>query len=313
MTPLVAILLAQCSCNYYPDGVAFGGTYTYAPGLRASIDAYKGVATGGPVFPDEDGRSVELVSRRTDTAPGVIVRTQHWVDGGVVFQVNAHNCGNSAPVFQVTAEGTYFGGSATPQCGGNSDMLAGALVHQNGYSGAVALYKPGGAYLTIAGTLGELRAVLPNGEQPNPLDYPAGWVMQDDAGYFFPYAGLHGNVTSMAIAPMHAGQLAEWKNPTGDGYRAHRAGIDHNGGYWQNHGLSRSQFPSPRVETTLTSLGQYRFMMLGTLYFAETERHWYFTDGEQWLQLAEQREVDVLRVQVSALEARVSALEAQHP
>ena len=311
MIHLLATLLAQCSCSYVAEPVSFGGTGYYAPNLHASIDAYRGIATGGPIFPDDDGRSVELVSRRHDLAPGVIVRTQHWVDGGVVFQVNAHNCGNSVPVFQITAEGTYFGGSSTPSCSGNADPLAGALVHQNGYSGAVALYKPGGAYLTIAGTLGSIRASLPDGGRPNPADYPAGWVRCEGGDCYFPQASLHGDVTSMSLEPMYAGQLAEWKNPTGDGFHAHRAGIDHNGGYWQNHGLTRAQFPSPLVRTTLTSLGQYRYMMASSQYYAFDTERWYFTNGREWIQSAVQPDVEALASHIVALEARIAALEAR--
>lgn len=313
------MLLSQCSCSYAPEPVSFGGVGYYAPGLNASIDAYHGVATGGPIFANLPGRSVEFVSRRNDRAPGIIFRSERWVDGGVVLQVNAQNCGNSSPVFAVTADGIAYGGAFNPDCSGNADPYAGALVHA-GYAGSVALYSARD-YLTVAGSLGAIRAVLPDGGQPNPADYPSGWVRCDAEGCHFPYAGLHGSVNSAARVPMYAGQLGEWHNRTDDdGFHAHKAGIDWLGGYWQNHGLTRAQFPSPRVETTETSVGQYRFAMLSTLRFAFDTLHWYFNAADSYVQLAEQPEVDALRTQVtaqaaliSALEARVAALEAQHP
>ena len=171
---LLAIVLAQCSCSYMPEPVSFGGAGYYAPGLAASIDAYRGIATGGPIFGNMPGQGVSIVGRRNDMAAQLYVSSEHFIDGGVMFQVNAGNCGNSAPVFAVGNDNVYFGGAATSACSGNPDFLTGALMHNNGYSGSVALYKPGGGYLTIAGSLGGLRAVLPNGEPPNPLDYPAG-------------------------------------------------------------------------------------------------------------------------------------------
>jgi hypothetical protein len=253
---------------------------------------------------------MDIVGRRLDGVSGVIVRSEHFIDGGTVFQVNAANCGNSASVFAVGS------GAFTPSCSGNPDVMAssitytGAMVHY-GYAGSFALYDT--SQLTIGGSLGQFRAVLPDGGEPNPADYPSGWVMCENDHCWFPYAGLHGNVTSIAVVPMYAGNLAEWQNRTNDdGYRSHKAGINWLGGYWQNHGLTREQFPLPLCETTMTSLGQYRFMMPSTLMYAEDTKHWYYTDCSQWIQLATTNEVDAINAQMAALEQRVTALESCH-
>lgn len=319
MLAVLVLLLAQVP-SPVTNHVSFSASLTYCPGLTASVDAYHGVATGGPIIPNAPGLGLELVGRRRDRVAQVSVQSEAWVDGGVLFSVNVPRpCNFSAqPPFAVTMEGIYFGQPVQRDCSSNPSVFAGGLI-DNGVPGHISLRASPGLHPTIAGDLGvwENCAMLPNGEHPNPLDYPAGWVAQaPDGGYCFPYAGLHGSVTSGTVSFMRAGFLETWDNnghPEPGAYFSHRAGIDHNGGYFQSHGMTRAQFPSPVAVTLLTSMGQYRYMMASSKYYAFDTRHWYFTDGTAWVQQAEQPAVDELLARVLALEARVSAIEARCP
>lgn len=305
MLTLLAIALAQ---TYTPGHVSFGGDLNYCPGLNASIDAYHGVATGGPIFPNASGLGLQLVGRRRDQVAQVNVGAEVWVDGGVVFGVNSA-CGYSAPpLFSVTTDGVQYGWTMNADCTGNGNVFAGGLVDNSGVSGHFSLRSAPGNLLTVGGHLSPLHAMLPNGEQPDPANYPAGWVMTDELGrHYFPYAGLHGSVSIATVDYQPTGFIATFDN-NGHPVYSHRAGIDANGGYFQSHWLTREQFPSPLVETTMTSLGQFRYMMASTLYYAFDTKHWYFTDGSRWVQLAEQADVDA---RIIAIEARLAALEAR--
>jgi hypothetical protein len=313
MFALIATLLAQ---GYVAEMTSFGGELTYCPGLNASIDAYHGIATGGPIFPNASGLGLELVGRRRDQVAQVSIQSEVFVDGGVQLSVNAPRpCNFSAPpMFAVTNDGVYYGWAFNPDCSNNSDVFAGSWVDASGVAGHISFRAADRNQLTIAGALAANHdAMLEGGDRPNPTLYPPGVVCTEtDGGTFFCYAGNHGSTTLTDTTQMHAGVVVQFDNldhPT----TRHRAGIEAvNGAYFQSHGLSREQFDSPVQFAVMVNdhgaIGQFTYFRESRLLYAFDTHHWYFANGEQWVQLAEQSSVEARLI---ALEARVTALETR--
>lgn len=282
----------------------------YSSALPVGIHAANGIATRF-ITPTAAGQGIVLRGRRAgeDTAANVIVTGNEWRPGGYSFAVNSPlPC--DVMTFGIADNGDiHYGWGTSPEC--SSDPAAGSLVDRSTASGHISLKREPGYYTAIRGALGaRADAVQPNGEAPSPGPY----TFSTPNGERYKYAGGHGDVDAGSAFPMRAGFIHEFYNPlSGTGARTdHRAYIDWNGAYVQNHGLTLAQFPSPEQVKVSTSLGEFYYEAApGALYYAADTKHWYHAAGSHWAQLAEQDEVETLKAQVADLLARVAALEAE--
>ncbi len=292
--------------SFIADGVStFTDTsYVIDPntGSRASLLTVTGIAVGGAITTETQGQGLILTGRRSagDTSAGVTIQNSIWNDGGVLFQVNnAYPCNTALLTVEANALG--FGAVTSRDCTSSADQWAGSFTDTSTLSGHVAMQSAPKYYLSVAGRLTDNHdGVLPDGGRPDAGAYPAGWVgVEADGGSYFTYAGFHGNLTVKIPEAYYGASLFEWFNPIGGGiFTDHVAGVSWLGGYWQAHGKTKAQFPSPEPDNILTNLGQYRHMVQSTMLFdfADTEggHNWYYSyvdpidAGASWRQFAHQ-------------------------
>lgn len=289
----------------FQQNTSFAANASYDTGLTASADFYHGVATGGPVFPNANGLSLNLEGRRTDDVANVVVRASHWVDGGIIFAVqNSRPCQDSTPLLTISDYQIGFGGALDgPTCDSPSDGFAGALVHNAGHAGSFAMYRGAQDSLTLGGNLQGLNyALLEDGGHPNPANYSAGAVHTlSDGGTAFEWAGFHGAIQLATKDYQPRGLLVTFDNSNHPVYD-HRAFIDFNGGYGQSNQLSKSQWPVGNSMNVVTTLGQfYPNVLESTMYYdfdssTDDGHKWYwkhsFVDGgSEYTQFAHQAPV----------------------
>lgn len=267
-------------------------SYTLIPslGTKVSVVSSTGVAVNGPIVPETSGTGVRLLGRRSpgDMAANVQVESQHWRDGGVLFQVNTpHPC--NASTLSVTPDGIYFGGTSNADCTGTGNDDTGALVEASGQSGHTALMASSKYYLTLKGSLGDnCDAVLADGGRPGADG--GTWVRTlSDGGTCFEYGGNHGDVTIRSSAPRYGGLLFEVKNPLTGGSTDRVFQLGPYGGISNHSGLTRAQFQQCPGVVIITSLGQYQYGAQGgeLMYAADTE-HWYVCKSTGWKKLKDE-------------------------
>lgn len=316
MLALVAIVLAQtCGGEFVcRSGDQTSGGYKTWPQLGLFTDSYdvggvgvgvyapNGVATK-TITPATDNNGIVLRGRRGwgDTAAAVIIEQSRYRDGGSMLTIYVHG----QPIFDVSAEGVYFGGSVNAD---GTSGHGGSLMDVNGYSGHAALTRADGLYLLISGAQGS-RDDVTNADGTAPVCDGGSWTRMTPNGCRWQYAGDHGDVTFGSRHPMRAGLLAQLYNPvSGTGARTdYRAAWDVNGAYSQGHMLPRAAFPGAAVKV-VTNFGEMFYgARPGAQYWAHDTGRWYFMalDGGY--------EQQATSSDLAALEARVSALEAQHP
>lgn len=300
----------------FTDGYLVGGE-------SVGVYAPNGVATK-TLVPATSGNGLLLKGRRSssDTGANVIVGSETWKDGNQ-FCVNSGppTTGAPAPLFCVAGNGDIHFGSAITSNGASA--FSGSLIDRSGVAGHPALAREPGLQLQISGALGA-REDIKNIDGSDPTCDGGSWTRHVDGGACrWNFAGEHGDNTFASSYPMHAGFLAEWSNPlSGTGARTdHRAFIDFNGAYAQNHQLPRASFPGPAVKVASNIGDLYYGALNSTLMYSFDQSHWsfmaradYVSNADAgWVQFAEQPSVDQLISLVAVLEARVTALEAACP
>jgi hypothetical protein len=194
-----------------------------------SGSSYGGWAFGGPIVPLLDGQSVVIRTSRLpgDPAAGVIIIADHdIIDGGTggpiaIFDAN----GNQLLALDLYGR-LYMGCPA----GVANPYDCGTLVDLTGKSGHPVTKAGPGLYHTTEGRLGEVRALLPDGGQPDPdggmsngRPYGPQHVRCDDGGCYFPWAGSHGDHTMADRTPIPGGWGVELRNGSDVTFVTHAA------------------------------------------------------------------------------------------
>lgn len=300
----------------------FMASYSVGPAY-VGVYSPSGVATRAVVAPYA-GDGVALVGRRFNSDPGAHV----IIDGDGprgAYQLAVNVCGAMGFGFTDTGD-FHFGQGRTLQCA--SDPAAGSLVDISGASGHVALRCSNpGCYLPLRGAEGaNVSAVNADGSQP--VCDGGRWTFAYDGGCRYHAASGHGSVDLGDGYPRWQGQIAEFYNPrsTTGARTDHVAYVSANGGFWQNHGLTRATFPPPGT-TLETNQGTFfvdaapmetlcdRTPGNAHCYFMRPgdDAGWVQGHGAGWVQWAEQPDVDALAAEIELIKQRLAALEAACP
>lgn len=292
----------------------FSGPESYGTGLTAALDSDGIAVSSNGIFSNGNGLGITIEGRRNDTNGSVRIRTNHFVDGGIIAQVDQPRpCQNSAGIMSWSPEGTHYGNVVDgPACNNSADTSIGGLWHDSSVAGAVSLRRGAQDSITIWGNLQGLNyALLEDGGHPNAANYSTGAVHTlSDGGTAFEWAGFHGATQLGTSGYQPRGLLVTFDNTQHPVYD-HRAFIDFNGGYGQSNQLSKSQWPTGPPLNVVTTLGQfYPNVLESTMYYdfdssSDDGHKWYwrhsFIDGgAEYTQFAHQAPVFAPAILVNA-------------
>lgn len=298
MLSLLLIAMAQCpeACCYvdpnadrtidgyvtFPKAAVFAGNSPVTSSVGMAAYAPNGVATRHIIAPMAD-QTLRLYGRKrgSDQQSGIEATATEWVDGGIIFSVNAAVPCQSVPLFSVSDQRIGFGANVLPNCASAVTKEIGALVDESGMNDHVSLTCQPNYFVGVQGKLGENRI-------NTLLDGGCDAVDQNNFCYATP-AHRHGELTVFSsVKRLKGGWGIEYRNHTNDGTGHSRFFVDVWGGIGQRHLMIRSQFPScpARVEVTTPQTQYYVYGAdESTMLYAFDEHRWHYCDGSMWVHM----------------------------
>lgn len=269
--------------------VAPQAAYALSPVATVSLENTYGMTVGDAITTTLDGQALRFVGRRANGDPGsgLTLESEHFRDAGSYFSVNSGYPCNS-PIFSVSASGDVVYSAATdPDCNQGVDVLTrGVLTDGTTASGHVSMQSSENLYLTFQGRLANNHnGVLSDGGRP--IADGGYWIQtESDGGAYFPYAGLHGEISLKSSSTKYGGWMFQILNSGAFGSPT-KFFVDSAGGIGNQSGVSFANLPACPGWQQITSLGQYYYgAAVGTLmYAADTERWYTCTTASGWQQL----------------------------